>query len=109
MPDCCSKVISRIVSIDAFSQSVVPSYFGDHGSRAYDWGGNLVGSYNRFANQTYDNNGRVVTLSGSVNDDHYQSPRHSDCLSGIKGPETKQPPNFTYKWREIRVQASMLR
>lgn len=99
MPDCCLKVISRIVSIDAFPQSeVLPSYFGDHGSRSYDWGGNLVGSYNRFANQTYDNSGRVVTLCGSVNEeDHYQSLRHSDCLSGIKGPETKQPPNFTYK------------
>jgi len=55
MPDCFSKLISRIVSIDAFPQSVVlPSYFGDHGSRAYDWGGNPVGSYDRFANQIYD-------------------------------------------------------
>ena len=68
MPDCFSKLISRIVSIDAFPQSVVlPSYFGDHGSRAYDWAGNPVGSYDRFANQIYDSSGRVVTLSGSVN------------------------------------------
>ncbi len=37
----------------------------DHGSRAYDAGGTFVGRYNRFSDQTFDNSGRVFTLSGN--------------------------------------------
>jgi hypothetical protein len=38
----------------------------DHGSRAYDAGGTFVGRYNRFSDQTFDNSGRVFTLSGDA-------------------------------------------
>ena len=38
----------------------------DHGSRAYDAGGAFVGRYNRFSDQSYDNSGRVFTLSGDA-------------------------------------------
>ncbi len=36
----------------------------DHGSRAYDARGTFVGRYNRFSDHTFDNSGRVFTLSG---------------------------------------------
>lgn len=38
----------------------------DHGSRAYDAAGTFVGRYNRSSDQTYDNSGRVYTLSGDA-------------------------------------------
>lgn len=38
----------------------------DHGSRAYDAGGTFVGRYNRFSDQTSDNNGRIFTASGDA-------------------------------------------
>jgi hypothetical protein len=38
----------------------------DHGSRGYDAGGTFVGRYNRFSDRTFDNNGRVFTLSGDA-------------------------------------------
>jgi hypothetical protein len=38
----------------------------DHGSRAYDAGGTIVGRYNRSSYQTFDNRGQVFTLSGDA-------------------------------------------
>ena len=38
----------------------------DHGSRGYDARGMFVGRYNRFSDQTFDNSGRVFTLSADA-------------------------------------------
>lgn len=38
----------------------------DHGSRAYDARGSYIGRYDRKVNHTYDNTGRVVTISGDA-------------------------------------------
>jgi hypothetical protein len=38
----------------------------DHGARAYDARGTFVGRYNRFPDQTFDNSGRVFTLTGDA-------------------------------------------
>lgn len=38
----------------------------DQGSRAFDAHGNYVGRYDRKVNHTYDNTGRVVTISGDT-------------------------------------------
>jgi hypothetical protein len=55
---------------DSFAMPVVSWLDGltkmTMGSRAYDAGGTFVGRYNRFSNQTYDNSGRVFTLSGDA-------------------------------------------